>query len=112
MNRKRDAPGWSDDTDSLGPVCWKCKGTGEKVGKKKHTSTVVCPVCFGAKRVQKKQLKQSRVPTTITTKPKPTNTIGPDFADVPVDLNVEIEEVCHLLGKWRIVQSLRGGHRW
>ncbi|KAH9253475.1 hypothetical protein BASA81_008522 [Batrachochytrium salamandrivorans] len=65
-----------------------------------------CTVCFGAKRLKKKQLRRS--------KPKPhrENDIGPAFANAEIDINPDVEELSQLLGKWKILQSLKGGHRW
>ncbi|CAB9508444.1 Pseudouridylate synthase 10 [Seminavis robusta] len=61
-----DAPGWSsvknnssDPSSREGPICWKCRGTGEKKDKKKkrkHSEAVSnCSVCQGKGHLPPKQ---------------------------------------------------------
>lgn len=109
--KKRDAPGWAEDDSELGPVCWKCQGTGTKqILKKNQPPTVPCPVCHGKGRFAKKALRKKSKPTTREL-PKDYVIPGPPCANAKVDVH-ESESVCALLGHWKIIQSDRGGHRW
>lgn len=119
--RKRDAPGWTDDSGELGPICWKCTGSGIKQ-RVPHHEPVTCPVCHGSGRTARKKLKSSKRSrlTCLKEEPPPKLPQGfvvpgpPRFGSVDIpDLELsQQEEVCSLLGHWRIVQSAKGGHRW
>jgi tRNA1(Val) A37 N6-methylase TrmN6 len=169
-----DAPGWNvdgrlntNDEDFLGPICWKCRGTGTKAatlkrGKQLNADSQVetgleklsfnsmpaCPVCQGRGRLAPKRadVEGTSKPGVITRgRNRPTNwhpsgptpvammarTLGTDLVKratferedvvVPLELATEIddagwlpqagEELCNLVGSWRILQRV-GSHRW
>ena len=107
-----DAPGHNEHSyDLQGPLCWKCNGCGEVKKKKKK-----CTVCEGVGRLKpKRKIIESRTKPGRITKcrggPKP----GPKPRGNPKnikELNPQMgEELCCLVGSWRIFQCI-GGHRY
>mmetsp|Transcript_7219 Transcript_7219/g.11425 ORF Transcript_7219/g.11425 Transcript_7219/m.11425 type:complete len:412 (-) Transcript_7219:1256-2491(-) len=122
MSLKGDAPGWRVDNhgkvhEELGPQCWKCRGSGERKTKNeaKKVVTIQCKVCTGVGRLAKKR-KEIVNANAAGRVSKRTRKL-PDGWVVPGPLSkggIEPEngeELCHLLGYWRIFQRI-GGHRW
>lgn len=120
-----NAPGYnivSEDVAeaALGPLCWKCSGTGSVT---KKVSLVECKVCSGRKRLPVKSdvQKAKTTPGMITRQtlppgwePKgPRCVYGSTPADeLPSDLSLQDgEQMCVFVGNWRIIQR-KGGHRW
>mmetsp|Transcript_20063 Transcript_20063/g.26055 ORF Transcript_20063/g.26055 Transcript_20063/m.26055 type:complete len:393 (+) Transcript_20063:3-1181(+) len=124
-----------------GPVCWKCSGTGKILKKdKKKTKQVnseeklqpqgetilkisctvaekICPVCAGCGRIPKKRKNKDRLTITAkrakkkNTKSYPPNYKVPGTKPVAMEAKIPGEEICSLVGHWRIFQQI-GGHRW
>jgi tRNA1Val (adenine37-N6)-methyltransferase len=111
-----NAPGYQT-ANSSGPVCWKCKGTGVVLGD------VVCKVCSGSKRLPIKRdlVRGAEKPGQFVKRTTPTGweAIGPAAfhystpdEQLPQPLQPENgEQLCFLVGNWRIFQRV-GGHRW
>jgi len=119
-----NAPGYNIiSTDvaeaELGPLCWKCSGTGSVT---KKVSLVECKVCRGKKRLPVKSDVQraKSVPGVITRQTLPPGWVpkgprcfhGATPADeLPTDLSLQDgEQMCVFVGDWRILQR-KGGHR-
>jgi tRNA1Val (adenine37-N6)-methyltransferase len=101
-------------TTPQGPVCYKCHGTGMLTihqTKSKEEIITSCKVCQGKGRFPPKRIKPAR------TEPRPPRTApgwiapGPEPAMNGI-IPREDEELCSLVGKWKIIQKGRGGHRW
>ena len=120
-----NAPGYDDPAhqftdDSLGPICWKCSGTGS-VSKK--LLVLECKVCNGSKRLPVKSDVQraKKVPGSKTKQTLPPGwaPTGPHcfhgatpVEELPVELMLQDgEQMCVFVGDWRIIQR-KGGHRW
>jgi len=126
---EQDAPGWSGSSmiseESSGPVCWHCKGAKSRKAKmvvegskKRVLVDKPCGVCKQLGFLPKKQKETSSagLPGRVSKRKRPLpqnwECKGPLAAkDVSeVDL-LEGEELCSLLGHWKIFQRI-GGHRW
>ncbi|GBG34878.1 HemK methyltransferase family member 1 [Hondaea fermentalgiana] len=92
----------------------KNKKKNKKKGKKKLVE-VTCRVCEGAGRIKKKRkevLHANQAGKTSSRKRKvPDDWVIPGPASKGGVEPEAGEEVCHLLGHWRIFQRI-GGHRW
>lgn len=108
-----DAPGHSDGGEG-GPVCWKCRGSG-RITKKKNAT---CPVCRGRgrlKRKRKEMLGKTR-PGVITKMSRGKDGWVRPGPRPPMSKRADLlpqhgEELCCLVGYWRIFQRV-GGHRY
>jgi len=111
-----DAPGWGD----IGPICWKCRGVGCKVchqrgriaskridctqpgkitrGRFKSNAGPVPPV----EESHMKLLERSNQGEDVIIEPDPSH---------PAWMPQQGEELCCLVGHWRILQRV-GSHRW
>ena len=134
VSLKEDAPGHNkDDLDLQGPICWKCKGTGLSRFKKK------CKICGGERRLRPKRklvracdfsfplLRHIETLTTTKiqvlamsrpgriTKARLGKKPGPKPRGNPENIKTlnpkPGEELCCLVGSWRIFQVV-GGHRY
>lgn len=133
VSLKEDAPGHNkDDLDLQGPICWKCKGTGLHFKKK-------CKICGGERRLKPKRklvracdfsfplLRHIETLTTTKiqvlamsrpgriTKARLGKKPGPKPRGNPENIKTlnpkPGEELCCLVGSWRIFQVV-GGHRY
>ena len=98
-----DAPGYNENGstifEDLGPLCWKCSGSG------KHKSNCkICAVCQGSKRLP---VKKSHLNREISTG----SGHELDFASIALANLRHGEQLCGLVGGWQIIQR-RQGHRW
>lgn len=111
---KEEAPGWAVGTGGCGPVCWKCKGTGVKPAKKRVAKST-CAVCGGSgqssKRSRQEKHEGDAGKVRSSHRPPPDNWIVPGPGVRGGLLPEAGEELCCLLGHWRIFQRV-GGHRW
>jgi tRNA1Val (adenine37-N6)-methyltransferase len=111
-----NAPGYHTASSS-GPACWKCKGTGVVRGD------VLCKVCSGSKRlpVKRRLVRGAGKPGQFVKRTEPIgwDATGPAAfhhstpdEQLPQPLQPENgEQLCFLVGNWRIFQRV-GGHRW
>lgn len=129
VERREDAPGWNIASPlgegNNGPVCWKCVGVGTVKKKKKREGvvTATCPVCFGQKRLKPKKCHK-RKRRHDGDEPRKQRLFPEGYVvsgTIPVAENdlekndvtelADDEELCCLVGRWKIVQQIRG-HRW
>jgi tRNA1(Val) A37 N6-methylase TrmN6 len=132
-----EADGVSSTT--IGAVCWKCKGSGQTLkkppakpkskgsGKSKSTPkeaasttySTPCSVCGGTGNLKPKQkyVKTADKPGRVTSRRPcsaswaPQNKSAfPSASALAFEL-MPGEELCNLVGDWRILQR-SGGHRW
>lgn len=112
-----NAPGYNS-SQPVGPLCWKCDGIGVR-----RKNSLVCTVCNGSKRLPVKQdvlsaadkpgsfSKQKEPPGWTPTGPVAFHSSIPD-EQLPHPLQPRNgEQLCSLVGNWRIYQRI-GGHRW
>ena len=128
----QDAPGWvpvrgaassalAAQLSGVGPLCWKCRGAGDvararrdAAGKRQEVREG-CPVCFGAGRVAPKRKVDEGVcaagRVSKRSRAVPEGWVVPGPACAGAGEPEAGEELCALLGHWRIFQRV-GGHRW
>lgn len=151
-----DAPGWGKEThetetNTSGPACWKCRGSGAVKPKKtkgtdEQPKNSECPVCGGRGRLTTKRkeamgatkpgiitrgrrcpdgwVPSGPAPHALTEKTKWSKYVekanqGSDvqieteelLSDAPNWMPQLSEELCNLVGTWRILQRV-GSHRW
>lgn len=101
------------EEEESGGTCWKCRGTGNVCKKRVEK---LCPVCRGTgiiKRARKRCRSEKERAQTSPRKyphfeaPGPTPPGDATVLSDPTLYPQEDEEVCFLVGKWKIFQKVR-----
>ena len=100
-NNNNDAPGFStSENGNEGPICWKCVGKG--VLNKKRKLLVDCNVCSTTGRLPRKTLETKKCRPDTNRHPRRTYLDAPGPSPIGSVTLHQPEELCSLVGRWKV----------